>query len=196
MDASLREPLPVTEVQPVRTYRALHGLNYDLHSMHADCHTQQSKEWFSRAFLVAVASVAGYPVSWVGGTEDINGVDATVWDGGVTVDFQLKATSSPNVDSEDLLFDLDVSTYHKLSGIRSSPGYLLVVTLPKHKSEWATLNQAEMLLRHRSYWLDLSSMPKTVNTSTIRLRLPSENLLTALSITEIMRDARRRLTGA
>ena len=164
--------------------------------MDTDRYAQQHKEWFSRSFLVAVASVAGFPVTWTGGTEDIDGVDATVRSGGITVDFQLKATSSPQIDTEHLLFDLDVETYRKLTGVRSSPGYLLVVTLPADKSKWAELTDSEMLLRHRTFWLDLSRCPETTNTSKIRLRLPVKNVLTASSLTAIMTDARQRLVSA
>lgn len=166
---------------------------YDRYPMSASRYAQQRKEWFSRAFLIAAASVAGFRVSWTGGSEDVDGVDATVRDGGVTVDFQLKATSSPNLRNGCLLFDLDVPTYNKLRGIRSSPAYLLVATLPKTVSEWLELTDKEATLRHRSYWLKLSNMPITGNKARIRLSVPEANMLTAKSIQEIMQDARAKL---
>jgi hypothetical protein len=177
-------------------YRWCTRSGYDRHAMDTDRYRQQHKEWFSRAFLVAIASVAGFPVTWTGGTEDIDGVDATVRDGGVTVDFQLKATSTPKRNGECLLFDLDIPTYHKLIGVRSSPGYLLVVTLPEEKSNWVASSDHELLLRHRSHWIDLSGMEPTENKQSIRLALPLQNQLTAQTLTEIMRDARRRLVGS
>jgi hypothetical protein len=155
--------------------------------------TQQQKEWFSRAFVTAVSAAAGYTVEFR--LNDVDGVDATIYDGGVSVDLQLKATSSPTKTDEFVSHDLDVRTYDLLRGVRSSPGYLAVVVLPKQLSRWLHHTRERLLLRHCGYWLDLSGLPSTTNTSTVRIHLPLENTLSVPHLREIMRDARRRLTA-
>src|SRR5689334_9451468 len=74
--------------------------------------SSKQKEWFSRSFLVGVAAASKFPVEVT--LNDVNGVDATVHDGGISTDWQLKGTSSPNysADKQTLLFDLDVRTYN------------------------------------------------------------------------------------
>ena len=53
--------------------------------------SDQQKEWFSRSFLVGVAAAAGCPVELR--LNDVNGVDATVHDGGIQTDWQLRGSA-------------------------------------------------------------------------------------------------------
>ncbi|MFI7067081.1 DUF4365 domain-containing protein [Kribbella sp. NPDC050124] len=152
---------------------------------------QQQKEWFSRAFVTAVSAAAGYTVEYH--LDDVHGVDATVRDGGVAVDFQLKATSSPIMSGGDLAFDLDVRTYDLLSGVRSSPGYLLVIVLPEDVNTWLQSDPDSMTIFHSGYWRDLTGLPATSNENSVRIKLPLSNTLCVTHIREIMLDARGRL---
>lgn len=158
--------------------------------MGAGDYPQQQKEWFSRAFLAAVSAGAGYRLVWP--QDDVDGVDGTVRDSGVTVDFQLKATGSPKFTDGSLLFDLDVPTYRKLSGVRTSPGYLLVVVIPADTADWMLHTTDKLELRHCGYWLDLTGMSATPNEATIRLKIPCKNTLTVAGLVDIMGRARQR----
>jgi hypothetical protein len=84
---------------------------------------------------------------------DVNGVDATVRDGGVSTDWQLKGTSSPDwsADKKTLFFDLDVRTYKLFIGDRNSSGYLGVVVVPDDDADWAAVSDKELRLRHCGY---------------------------------------------
>jgi hypothetical protein len=153
---------------------------------------QQQKEWFSRAFVVAVSSAAGYTVSWQ--ADDVYGVDVVVrWDA-VPVDFQLKATASPEYGDGCLKFDLDVPTYDKLRDrVRGGPGYLLVAVIPENVGDWLKQQDDELLLRHRAFWIDLTGQPSTDNTTKVRVYLPLGNLLDVEALHGIMARARERL---
>jgi hypothetical protein len=70
--------------------------------------TSQQKEWFSRAFLVGLAASAGFPVELR--LNDVAGVDATVYDGGVGVDWQLKGTSAPEYNADKTILNFDPAT--------------------------------------------------------------------------------------
>jgi hypothetical protein len=152
----------------------------------------QRKEWLSRAYVTAVAATAGYSTQVV--QDDFFGADAQVRDGAVLVEFQLKATASPILADDALKYDLDVPTYNKLrDAVRSAPGYLLVLVLPEDPIDWLAHSAEELAMRHCGYWLDLTGMPPTNNTSTIRLELPLANKMTVEKLQHIMLLARRRL---
>jgi hypothetical protein len=165
---------------------------------------QQQKEWFSRAFLMAVSAAAGFTVQPQ--QDDIHGVDVVVRNEGISVDFQLKATAVPEygVRSEDgadcLKFDLDVPTYDKLRGThqapRTAPGYIMVAVLPPKKVDWLAHRDGHMRLHRTAYWLGLTGMPETTNTTKVRLYLPLSNVVTASALQEIMQQAHERALRA
>lgn len=180
---------PESETGTVQTLATRARPDYDLRTM-GDL-DQQQKEWFSRAFVTAVSAAAGYTVEYH--LDDVHGVDATVRDGGVAVDFQLKATSSPIMSGGELAYDLDVRTYDLLRGVRSSPGYLLVVILPKDVDSWLQSDPDSMTILHSGYWRDLTGFLPTSNETTVRIKIPLTNTLCVPHIREIMLDARGRL---
>ena len=157
--------------------------------------TDQQKEWFSRSFLVGIAAAAKFPVELT--LNDVNGVDATVHDGGISTDWQLKGTSSPvwSSDGKTLYFDLDVRTYNLFAGDRNSSGYLGVVVVPDDDAQWAAVSDQELLLRHCGYWQKITGLPATRNRSTIRIHLPITQKLTVSQIQEIMSAERKRISA-
>lgn len=157
--------------------------------------TDQQKEWFSRSFLVGVAAAAKFPVELT--LNDVNGVDATVHDGGISTDWQLKGTSSPiwSADKKTLYFDLDVRTYRLFVGDRNASGYLGVVVVPESDSDWAAVSDKELRLRHCGYWQKITGLPATDNTATVRIHLPIAQKLNVLQIQQIMLDERKRISA-
>ncbi|MFK4085024.1 DUF4365 domain-containing protein [Kribbella sp. NPDC020789] len=154
---------------------------------------QQQKEWFSRAFLVAVSAAAGFPVEIR--LNDVFGVDATVYDRRVGVDWQLKGTASPDFGKDVLRFDLDKRTYDLLRVTRNAPAYLGVVLMPESTDDWINHSDRRLLLRHCGYWLRLTGMPERTNKSKVRVYLPLENRLKVADLAAIMADERGRLTA-
>lgn len=155
----------------------------------------QQKEWFSRSFLVGIAAAAKFPVELT--LNDVSGVDATVRDGGIITDWQLKGTSSPiwSADKETLYFDLDVRTYNLFTGSRNSSGYLGVVVMPDEDAHWATVSEKELRLRHCGYWQKITGLPATENTSTVRIHLPITQKLDVIQIQGIMSAERTRISA-
>lgn len=155
----------------------------------------QQKEWFSRSFLVGIAAAAKFPVELT--LNDVNGVDATVHDGGISTDWQLKGTSSPeySADGSTLYFDLDVRTYNLFVGARNSTGYLGVVVVPKDDADWAAVSERELSLRYCGYWQKVTGMAPTNNMATVRIHLPLHQKLTVTGIKEIMWAERNRISA-
>lgn len=161
---------------------------------------QQQKEWFSRAFLMAVSATAGYTVQHQ--QDDIHGVDVVVRNEGISVDFQLKATTvpeygiEPDYGTDCLKFDLDVPTYDKLRGThgspRTAPGYIMVAVLPEKNADWLVHRDSHLRLHRTAYWLGLTGMAATPNRTKVRLYLPLANVVTAPALQKIMQLAHER----
>ena len=122
--------------------------------------------------MVAIAAAAKFPVELT--LNDVEGVDATVRDGGVTTDWQLKGTSSPQYskDKKTLHFDLDVRTYNLFTGHRNSTGYLGVVVMPEEDTRWASISGKEVRLRHCAYWQKITGLPPKPNKASVRIHIP------------------------
>jgi len=154
----------------------------------------KQKERFSRAWVIAAASAADFTYQIV--ADDERGVDMTVHSGEHTIDFQLKATSSPEVNDGCLVHDLDVRTYNLLrSEQRSGYGVLAVIIVGADTATWQVMNEAGTSLTRAAYYLPLIGMPPTPNEATIRLKLPLSNLLTATAMRELMGAEMARWTS-
>ncbi len=138
----------------------------------------KQKERFSRAWVIAAAAAANFTYEIV--ADDERGVDMTVHSHEHTVDFQLKATSNPEIRDGYLLHDLDVRTYDLLrSKQRSGYGVLAVIVVGGDTSTWHVMNNTGTSLARSAYYLPLFGLPATQNQATIRLPVPMANLLTA-----------------
>ena len=147
--------------------------------------TPKQKERFSRAWLIAAAAAANFTYAIV--ADDEHGVDMTVHDSFGTLDFQLKATSTPDLADGCLLHDLDVRTYNLLrSTSRSSYGVLALIVVGKDTAAWHSMDDNGTSLTRSAYYLPLFGMPPTTNTATVRLKVPLSNLLTADALKSLM----------
>lgn len=137
----------------------------------------KQKERFSRAWVVAAAAAANFTYEIV--ADDERGVDMTVHSNEHTLDFQLKATSNPDVQGGCLVHNLDVRTYNLLrSQQRSGYGVLAVIVVADDTADWHVMNHDGTSLTRSAYYLPLFGMPSTSNAATIRLKVPMSNLLT------------------
>lgn len=145
----------------------------------------KQKERFSRAWIVAAAAAANFTYEIV--ADDERGVDMTVHSNEHTLDFQLKATSNPDIQDDCLVHDLDVRTYDLLrSQYRSGYGVLAVVVVADDTSAWHVMDDHGTSLTRSAYYLPLFGMPSTINTAKIRLKVPMRNLLTADAMKTMM----------
>jgi len=145
----------------------------------------KQKERFSRAWLIAAAAAADFTYEIV--TDDERGVDMTVNNGLHGIDFQLKATSKPEIQAGHLVHDLDVRTYDLLrSPLRSAYGVLAVVIVGDDTDTWHQMDADGTHLARSAYFLPLIGMPPTANESTVRLKVPLTNLLTPTAMRMLM----------
>lgn len=143
------------------------------------------KERFSRAWVIAAAAAADFTYQII--TDDEHGVDMTIRSHWHTLDFQLKATSSPEVQDDCLIHDLDIRTYDLLrSEQRSGYGVLALVVVGDDTGAWHVMDDQGTRLTRCAYYLPLYGMPATPNTTSVRLKVPMSNLLTADAMRTLM----------
>ncbi|MCX4646998.1 MULTISPECIES: DUF4365 domain-containing protein [unclassified Streptomyces] len=151
--------------------------------------TSWQKEQISRAYVHALASQGGYTIGeW---NVDKDGVDVTLRDSGLMVDFQLKCTQSPRSIRGGYSFDLDIETYDKLrSTERSAPGHLVLLVVPPNLDLWVTHHVDSLVLACHGYWACLHGREEADNRTTTAIKLPEEQQLTVKSMRSMFDTAR------
>lgn len=134
------------------------------------------KERASYAHLLWLATQGGYKVAdW---TPDMDGVDATLRNGGLMVDLQLKCTMRPRIVDGDYVFDLDVATYNKLRDpLRSAPGYLALMIIDPDVDKWIVHDPQGVNVAVQGYWAKLQDEPAPAGKSKTAIRLPRSQVL-------------------
>jgi hypothetical protein len=117
-------------------------------------------------------------------------------DTGFPLDFQAKATVDWQLIDDKIVYDLEAKTYNDLA--QRTPAettmILILLCLPAGRDEWHQTSCDETVLRHCCYWYAVADEP-TSNTSTKRIFVPTENLLTPARLTELLSWERARREG-
>lgn len=152
------------------------------------------KEQFSRAYVQAVAAVAG--CSWAVNSVDNDSIDFTLSYKGKPngyqsrspkLDLQLKCSEVPIVPKKDFSFELPVKNYNELVDKDfNTPRILVVVLVPKQSDDWLTDSDGEVTLRHMGYWASLRGQPKSANTSSVSVQIPINQRFTPAALRTIM----------
>lgn len=136
------------------------------------------QERLSHAYLRAVVYRAGFRVS--NPEVDDHGIDGTIESyatAGVNkVDFQLKSTTVYEVRGDEIIYDLRVEDYNRLTKADGLPRVLVLYTMPSDDSLWLSQSEDELCLRKCAYWVSLMGMSRSSNVSTQRVELPQSNV--------------------
>jgi hypothetical protein len=144
------------------------------------------KSWFSHSFVTAASAAAGMTCVPTGG-QDFDGVDFTIRRGAIGIDLQLKATDSPSVNNDqDFVVDLDARTYNLFTSPRTNPGYLVLVTVGSDRSHWLRHSGGTTQLEHEARWVRVTGLPASDNSTSTRVVIPRQNLLTARALHDVM----------
>jgi hypothetical protein len=120
------------------------------------------KEQLSQAYIAALAAGCGYTVSKP--NLDRDSVDVVVSSGSsrrASVEFQLKATSSPDWIGNDLRFQLKQKNYNELALERQVPLLLAVMVLPSAEADWLSVSPDKLVLKRCVWWHSLIREPQT-----------------------------------
>ena len=155
---------------------------------------QHIEEDLSRAHVQAISALAGMIVRIGDRSHDytIDGAFHTVMlkdgkrrEAGFTLEFQLKASINVEYDEDSVKYDFDAETYNFLVDRarvpRTTPVILVLLALPREHDQWLFASEEQMILRRCCYWTMIDGEP-TTNTSTKRIIIPREQLLTPESL--------------
>jgi len=165
--------------------------------------SEHRKEDLSRAYVQAVGAVAGVIVNINGRGHDY-GVDGsfhevTLLNGrraesGVSLDFQLKATTRLEIYDDLVVFDLDSNTINTLAHRANRPcaksAILIVLSMPLEPNEWLQLSERELVLKNCCYWSYVSSL--TNNLYTAKHKIPRKQIFTPVVLSDLLEKVAKR----
>lgn len=150
------------------------------------------QEQFSRAFVHAVVTVAGFKIVPPAAPDDDSvdlGIAARGPMGSVRsprIDVQLKCFRGA-VETDPWSYPLKVKNYEDLRHEDFQvPRILVVVAVPELVEGWLEQDETQMVLRHCGYWTSLRGMPPTDNEHTISVPVPRRNLFSVESLKAMM----------
>jgi uncharacterized protein DUF4365 len=154
----------------------------------------QQKEQFSRAYVYAVTSVAGYSNSTPIVDDDsidlgISGRQAVGKFRSPRLELQLKCTENPSWSGDHLHYALKLKNYVDLRGDDFIvPRILVVVVVPEDLNEWVLQSEKELTLRKCGYWLSLREYPETQNKTNVTVQIPRKQQFTVKSLRDLMNE--------
>jgi hypothetical protein len=152
----------------------------------------QQKEQYSRAYLLAVAAVAGF--SWSQPSVDDDSVDLTLHQrgGGGSVrsprlDVQLKCKAAPTPTESEFSLSIKLKNYDDLRDPTVLvPRILVVVLVPDDLGDWLAHSEAELALRRCAYWVSLRGLPPSTNKTGQTVTLQRQQTFNVQSLRGIM----------
>ncbi|ANL70606.1 hypothetical protein AMC83_CH00572 [Rhizobium phaseoli] len=142
------------------------------------------QEAFSRAYIRAVAAVAGCTVATPETDNDkvdwmissrVRGTKFTK----PQINLQAKCLLGGAAEGERISYSLDIDTYDNLRDQQvTNPRILVVVLAPIHPEDWIIQDEAQLVLKHCAYWLSLKGEPDVPNSASKTVYLPRLNIFT------------------
>lgn len=152
------------------------------------------KDFFSRAVVRAVAAAAGVNASvpeFDSDSVDINfAASDTFTAPGARLDAQLKCSAGIDASGAEFSFDLKVKNYNDLRWplhLLAVPRILIVVDVPPDPVAWLSTEPERIILKRCAYWLSVAGAPETTNTSTVTVRIPTEQVFDADTLIQNLR---------
>lgn len=158
---------------------------------------QSIEESLSVSYVGAVVSKSGASFDIVGRdygvdvcVRSIDYFEGQYIDMGVLYDCQLKATVNWKLEEDDIVYDIEADTYNKLvyRHTRSTyPCILILLCLPKEKSEWVSITEDELKLKKCCYYYYICGVP-TSNKESMRVRIPRSNIFSPEVVMKLVAD--------
>jgi hypothetical protein len=155
-------------------------------------HIDQRKEQFSRAYVRAVAAVAGFTISEP--EVDDDSVDLTLSVRGLRgtirspkLDAQLKCTHVADFSAVALRYPLKRKNYDDLIPTDVQvPRILIVVLVPSDIANWLEQDHPQMTMRNCGYWVSLRGQAPSTNDTSVTVALPIAQTFNVDQLTNMM----------
>lgn len=159
--------------------------------------SEHIKEDLSRAYVQAVGAKAGVIVNIGerghdygidGSFHEVSLLDGRRIESGITLDFQLKATTRLKTYDDCVVFNLDAKTINLLANRVNrpcaTPAILIVLSMPSSPDEWLRLSERELVLKNCCYWSHVSSL--TNNLYTAKHKILRSQLFTPVALKDLL----------
>jgi Domain of unknown function (DUF4365) len=158
----------------------------------------QQKEQFSRAYVQAVAAVAGF--AWSAPSVDDDSIDMTLHQtggGGIVrsprVDLQLKCKAMVSPAEPTFSHSVKLKNYDDLRDEAVAiPRILVVVLVPDDPADWLSHTEVELAVRRCGYWQSLRGLPPSVNATGQTVQMSRQRTFTVEALRGIMERIGRR----
>ncbi|MCU7976574.1 DUF4365 domain-containing protein [Shewanella sp. SW36] len=155
----------------------------------------QRKELLSRAYVSAIAAQIGFR-SAIPDVDD-DSVDLILKGRGFAstirnpqLEIQLKCTACNDGCEEYFSYKLPIKNYNDLRGDNLlCPRLLFVLVVPNETDAWLSYELDHMKMKHCCYWISLRDLKETTNGTSVTIKIPRENILTATSMLLLMESA-------
>jgi len=165
-------------------------------------HTQES---LSRSYIHAIAGSAG--VNLHVAREFDYGFDGTFRpvtirgkrriESGFPVDFQLKCTRNWSYEEQSVAYNIETKTYNDLV-TRDPDGIgavLILLCVPENPEDWIQVSEELISMRRCCYYAVLSGDPVKNEKSTKKILISRANVLTPVSLNDLLVAERQRKAG-
>ena len=150
------------------------------------------KEYFSDAYIYAVAAVAGLTAVKI--TQDLDKSDFRIGHAGTLgrlhnpkLELQLKCTELDEGTADEFHYDLDVDTYNDLCHEnQATPRILVVFIVPREPADWLQHAADHSTIRRCAYFINLMGHAKSTNSSQHRVHIPRANLFTVEALDKMI----------
>ena len=156
------------------------------------------KEEFSRAYVHAVATVAGFTQYEPEVDDDSIDVGFAARGGGGTVrspkvDVQLKCTTDKVVFEKELRFPLPIKNYEDLRGEDLQvPRILIVLVVPDDLGEWLEHDETRLVLKRCAWWCSLRDEAPSPNSTNVTIHIPRGQVFNPEALKGIMQRVGER----
>lgn len=166
---------------------------------------EHTKETLSRAYVTAVAGMAGASLANYdrdfgvdGSLLDVNNRNGRYAQSPFRVDYQLKASTKWELDAQkkEIIYDLEAKNYNDMAARDAEDDslYLFLLCLPKDAIDWLNISDEQLIMKNCCYWFKVTG-DETANSSTVRIRIPTTNILNAAAVQSLLTEERRRRRG-
>lgn len=155
--------------------------------------SNDQKEHLSIAYVVAVATMAGYAIGRL--DIDRSSIDIEIKAGGgmrPAIDVQLKATSTLSWRESISPFSLSRKNYDDLRAQRQTPAILVVLELPSDHRTWLHQTNESLTLKRCAFWHSLAGAP-AIDSQTKTVHINSDNVFSVDALRSMMERSRQGL---
>lgn len=148
-----------------------------------------AQEQFSKAFIMAIASLAGCAAAEP--RPDDDSVDWTLsckLPRRPKLDLQVKSVSRPVEIETVFRYSLKRKNYDELTPTDLlAPRLLILVIVPAEPAYWLALSEEALVLRHCAFWASLRGLPPSSNSRSVTVEVQPANLFDVEALAGIMR---------